>query len=525
MLQKRQWVVKMRIVLMIVLFFGLTIPAALSRPLALVIGNADYENADPVPSATKDADAVATALQKAGFEVKVANNKGVNALRTALADFATAAAGTDTALIFYSGHGFTVDGKSYIVPSDAKLENASSLWFELISLDAILSSLQGSTGLKLALIDAGTKHRFTQSLRKDSKSVPPVPGLAPVEPPVGTSLVYSAKIGTSARTGTDRNSSPFAAAVLGRIADPGADVRTLVERIRGDVARLTDQAQSPQLFGSGDAKLWNGKAGAAITAQASPPTPSADEAAQAWRLIKDTADPSDIEAYLEVYGDSNKLYARLAQKRLAVLTVSPSTAGTAPAGGTVPAATNPAAQPEIDPGLGGKQLAVMVQVELNRLGCGAGKADGVWGRNSRNALRLFARHSGAALSATEPSIILLRTMRSTPGRICPVACAVTENLVNGQCVAKICPAGKRLSSKGVCYTVKAKQRVVKCPRGQRLNSRGRCYRPSANRNVNRRAAGGTVRRAPQRRRSKDPNVGRTPPAGSCILNPPCRRDE
>lgn len=525
MVQRPQSGVKMRIVLLICLIFGLTTPVALSQPLALVIGNANYEHAEPAPSATKDAEAVATALQKAGFNVKTAYNSGVETLRAALADFATTATGTDSALIYYAGHGFTVGGKSYIVPSDAKLANASSPWFELISLDAILSSLQGSSGLKLALIDAGTNHRFTQSLRKDSKSVPPVPGLATIEPPSGTSVVYSAEIGTSALSGTDKNNSPFAAAVLRRIGDPGTNVRTLVEAIKGDVGHLTNQAQSPQLFGSGDAKLWGGNAAAVVTAQVSPQTPSADEAAQAWRLIKDTTDPSDIEAYLEVYGNSNKLYARLAQKRLVALTAPPASSTAAPSGGTVPATPNTGVQPDIDPGLQGKQLAAMVQVELNRLGCSVGKADGLWGRNSRSALRLFARHSGAVLAATDPSIVLLRTMRATPGRICPLTCGVQENLVNGQCIAKTCAAGKRLSSKGVCYTVKVKRRVVKCPRGQRLNSKGRCYTPRANRNVNRGASGGTVRRAPRRVRSKDPNVGRTPPAGSCIHNPPCRRDE
>jgi len=517
----------MRIVLMIFLLVGMTIPPALSQPIALVIGNSDYENAAPVASAANDARSIAAALRQTGFEVKLTINGGVNALRAALADFAAAAAGTDTALIFYTGHGFALAGKSYIVPSDAKLENASAPWFELISLDAILSSLQGASGLKLALIDAGTSHRFTQALRKDEKSVPPVPGLAPIDPPTGTGVVYSAKIGTSALMGAGGKNSPFAAAVLEHIADPGQDVGSLVESLKRDVARLTNQAQSPQLFGSGNAGLWTEETKAPVTAQASPQAPSADEAAQAWRLIKDTTDPSDIEAYLEVYGASNKLYARLAQKRLAALTASPapSTGASAPAGGVAPAAPSAVAQPEIDPGLQGKQLALMVQVELNRLGCSAGNPDGVWGRNSRKALRLFASHSGAALAATEPSITLLRAMRATTGRICPVSCRVTENLVNGQCIAKTCPAGERLSSKGVCYTVKAKRRAAKCPRGQRLNSRGRCYTPRANRNVNRRASGGTVYRAPRRTRSKDPNVGLTPPAGSCILNPPCRRDE
>lgn len=121
--------------------------------------------------------------------------------------------------------------------------------------------------------------------------------------------------------------------------------------------------------------------------------------------------------------------------------------GTAPTDTSAPARLAP---------LSKEELARRTQVALNRLGCNAGIEDGIWGNNSRGALERLAKHAPsveiAALDPTEP---LLRQMEALDGRICPLECAVTENLIDGACVEKTCPSGQRLSSKGQCYTPQA----------------------------------------------------------------------
>jgi peptidoglycan hydrolase-like protein with peptidoglycan-binding domain len=75
-----------------------------------------------------------------------------------------------------------------------------------------------------------------------------------------------------------------------------------------------------------------------------------------------------------------------------------------------------------------KEIVKEVQAELNRLGCNAGTADGVAGRNTRTAFRNFIEDAGVALTeddlATEAAVAVLkqqegticeiRTMSSTP---------------------------------------------------------------------------------------------------------------
>ena len=104
--------------------------------------------------------------------------------------------------------------------------------------------------------------------------------------------------------------------------------------------------------------------------------------------------------------------------------------------------------PPVDP----IALAKQVQTELNRVGCTVGTVDGVWGQRSRNALSQFADRRNISVASLDPSSEILEQLLGATGRICPLACSVTQVEKGGACVAKTCPSGQKLSSKGQCYT-------------------------------------------------------------------------
>lgn len=102
------------------------------------------------------------------------------------------------------------------------------------------------------------------------------------------------------------------------------------------------------------------------------------------------------------------------------------------------------------------EIARLIQTELNRVGCEAGEVDGVWGKASEAALGRFARYADLELASLSPTDDLLETIRKRAGRVCPLSCSVTEEIEEGRCVTKTCPAGQRLSSRGQCYVEKAR---------------------------------------------------------------------
>ena len=69
------------------------------------------------------------------------------------------------------------------------------------------------------------------------------------------------------------------------------------------------------------------------------------------------------------------------------------------------------------------------------MGCLAGDPDGVWGEQSRTALKNFARHAKADIPGDEPSNAALDATLAKPSRVCPIVCDSDEKLVGERCVA------------------------------------------------------------------------------------------
>lgn len=133
------------------------------------------------------------------------------------------------------------------------------------------------------------------------------------------------------------------------------------------------------------------------------------------------------------------------------------------------------------PILSPREVRFEIQSELNRVGCSAGTPDGLWGRRSVAAVRNYIKFGGTQLASLDPDANMLDALRREQSAICPLTCSSGQTLQNGQCIAKTCAAGQRLSSKGNCYTPKknsVKTKSVKaCARTQKRNSRGVCYTP------------------------------------------------
>lgn len=90
---------------------------------ALVIGVYDYSGGwAKLPGVRQDTDTVAMALSAQGFNVRRSVNPTTAELRTAVDDFISRYAGDRRAriLIYFAGHGHTLNGTGYVVGKDAK---------------------------------------------------------------------------------------------------------------------------------------------------------------------------------------------------------------------------------------------------------------------------------------------------------------------------------------------------------------------------------------------------------------------
>ena len=93
---------------------------------ALIIGNDDYNNGWPkLSNAIKDAEVVASELEKKGFEVELYRNLDSDGLSSAFKKFFILKGDDPTARLFvwFAGHGATIDGEGYLIPIDAPVPN------------------------------------------------------------------------------------------------------------------------------------------------------------------------------------------------------------------------------------------------------------------------------------------------------------------------------------------------------------------------------------------------------------------
>jgi Tfp pilus assembly protein PilF len=234
------------------------------RRVALVIGNSAYSNVPVLDNPQKDAKAIAASLRNIGFDdVTLANDATREKLLNSLRTFADEAEKADWAMVYYAGHGMEVGGVNYLVPVDAKLAVDRDIQFEAVPLEQVLAAVDTAKKLKLVVLDACRDNPFsprktaapgaaaaspsTSGAKIASRSIGR--GLAEVKTTGGTLVVFSAKNGEVALDG-DGDNSPFAVAMLQRLATPGVEINKLFRLVRDDVMEATAGRQEPYTYGS-----------------------------------------------------------------------------------------------------------------------------------------------------------------------------------------------------------------------------------------------------------------------------------
>jgi tetratricopeptide (TPR) repeat protein len=236
------------------------------RRVALVVGNSAYRRVPELINPRNDANAVAAALRNVGFDTVV---QVADTTRERLADvlrtFATEAAKADWAMVYYAGHGIEVNGRNYLLPVDARLAADRDVASEAVPLDAVMASLAGASKLKLVVLDACRDNPFAPQMQRTmtvadaGASVPTVGGsaasrsigrgLGEVRVSGASLVVFAAKHGQTALDGEGGN-SPFAIALVQRIATPGVEINKIFRLVRDDVMEATAGRQEPFTYGS-----------------------------------------------------------------------------------------------------------------------------------------------------------------------------------------------------------------------------------------------------------------------------------
>lgn len=283
---------------------SLSVQIAPAKELALVIGIDDYSELPSLNKALEDAEGYRDLFESKGFEVHFLENPASGTMRVELAQFYDRIESGDTVVFVYSGHGWSDGALNYLVPADTPNISSTVIAAELSvplknGVNGILDQINAQgAGLTVAVIDACRNNPFSGA---ETRTLGVIGGLAPVEPPSGSFIVYSAASGQTAldslgATDTQRYSI-FTRFFLPNLRDIG-DLRQAIVETRGQVrvaAGIIEHNQRPAYYDelTGTSCLF----GDCVPAMPNI-TPTDNQATLTWSLIKDTTDPIVLSAFI-----------------------------------------------------------------------------------------------------------------------------------------------------------------------------------------------------------------------------------
>jgi len=224
------------------------------RRVALVVGNNNYTNLpadEQLSTAVNDARAVGDTLSRLGFEVIEGENLSRSEFSAKFDELTRKLSPGDTALFYFAGHGVTLGGGNYLLPSDVPdVESGQESLLARTSLgeEDIVTDIQ-ARGVRVAVVvlDACRNNPFKRSGRR---SVGGQRGLGQIDAASGVFKLYSAGIGQAALDRLGKNdsnpNSVFTRVLLPELMRPGLDLTMLAKLVGREVQRLASTVHHDQ---------------------------------------------------------------------------------------------------------------------------------------------------------------------------------------------------------------------------------------------------------------------------------------
>ncbi len=227
-------------------------PALAAKRVALVIGNDVYPKLPAeaqLRKAVNDAQAMAGKLRELGYTVTAGENADFRQFYALWEKFSAGVAPGDEVAIFFSGHGVAIKGQNFLVPVDAvppKSGEQTAFRKQLIDLGELAEVLKDERQPRVALfiIDACRNNPFRSA--DGTRAIGGAKGLAMVEPPKGTFMMFSAGSGELALdrlsdTDPDPNSI-YTRNLLPLLGQKGLTIQDVAQKVRAEVSSPAPRA-------------------------------------------------------------------------------------------------------------------------------------------------------------------------------------------------------------------------------------------------------------------------------------------
>ncbi|MCX6328987.1 MAG: caspase family protein [Bacteroidia bacterium] len=213
------------------------------KRLALVIGNSEYVNSNPLPNPVNDAKAIAQALRDVDFTVLSFYNADQKTMKKAMDDFGEMLKDYNVGLFYYAGHGLQVKGNNYLIPVEAVLKVEQDVDYDCIDAGRLLGKMEAAgTSTNIIILDACRDNPFERSW--GGRSTAEGNGLAFMNAPSGSIVAYATSPGKTASDGAGKNGL-YTEAILEFIKMPGLSIEDFFKNVRATVEKKSNKTQVP----------------------------------------------------------------------------------------------------------------------------------------------------------------------------------------------------------------------------------------------------------------------------------------
>ncbi len=208
--------------------------------VALVIGNSDYLY-NPLKNPANDALDMAKELEKLNFDVTLKIDVSKKEMALAIKDFGKKIKNGGVALFYFAGHGVQIEGINYLIPVNASISNELDVEFEGIEARRVLAEMEvAGNKMNIIILDSCRNNPFESASRSGNF------GLARMDAPQGSMLVYSTSPGKTALDGGEERNGIFTGALLLELREnPTSNLNELLIKVRNRVIDKTNGEQIP----------------------------------------------------------------------------------------------------------------------------------------------------------------------------------------------------------------------------------------------------------------------------------------
>jgi hypothetical protein len=266
---------------------------------ALVIGNAEYKHFSKLKNSKNDARDISNILKSLDFEVLYLEDGNLKEMKNISRKFATKLKKGGVGFFYYAGHGLEVEGKNFLIPTNANIPSKVEVEYESLAVNRIIDMMEdASNRLNIVVLDACRNDPFSRSGGG---------GLAAINNAKGMYIAYATAPGEVASDGSGKNGL-FTKHLITNIKNPNLTLNQVFDSTRADVYNESRNKQLPwtsssvigTFYFNVDGKVKPQQGRKEYPKAQNKPKVSSDEQTF-WYVVKEENTPEYYQLYLQKY--------------------------------------------------------------------------------------------------------------------------------------------------------------------------------------------------------------------------------